>query len=80
MEYFTSILINQEKETEFNRIKNQETVSSVKIPYNIEYINYLMSIYESEEDYEKCNILLKYRNSKIDSHDHNFLLLYRNNS
>lgn len=75
IDHFTSILLNQPIEIEFDRIKNGFELSSNNIPYTIEYINILIKYFESEEEYEKCMILLKCKSSKIHSHDKKFNLL-----
>jgi hypothetical protein len=77
IDYFTSVLLNQPPEEEFERIKSGEEVSSSNIPYTSKYIDMLIKYYELEEEYEKCHILLNYKNNK-NSHDSNFKSLFEN--
>lgn len=71
IDHFTSILVDQPVEIEFNRIKNNNDVSSNNIPYTIEYINMLIRYFELKEEYEKCQILILYKCDKLD-HDKKF--------
>ncbi len=71
IDHFTSILVDQPVEIEFNRIKNNNDVSSNNIPYTIEYINMLIKYFELKEEYEKCQILISYKFNKME-HDKKF--------
>lgn len=74
IDHFTSILVEQPIEVEFDRIKNNLELSSTNIPYTTKYINMLIRHFEAKEEYEKCEVLLNYKNSKIE-HDRNFIKL-----
>ena len=76
-DYFTSVLMDQPLEVEFERIKSGEEVSSANIPYTTKNIDMLIKYYEIEEEYEKCHILLNYKNKK-NSHDSNFKSILEN--
>lgn len=72
IDHFTSILVEQPIEIEFDRIKKNLELSSNNIPYTTKYISMLIKHFESKEEYEKCEILLNYKNNKID-HDKKFI-------
>ena len=66
IDHFTSLLLDQEVEKEFDRIKNNEVLSSINIPYTILYIDKLIKRFERKDQFEKCHILLNYKNKKLD--------------
>ena len=70
--HFTSLLLEQPIEKEFTRIKNRKELSSVKIPYTTQYIDFLISHFEYTEEYEKCQVLLDYKSRKT-THDEKFI-------
>ena len=73
IEHFTSILLEQPITEEFERIRNNEELSSKNIPYTIQYVDILIYHYESLDEYEKCQILLNYKNNRISTHDNKFI-------
>jgi len=72
IEHFTSILLDQPITEEFERIKNNEELSSNNIPYTIQYIDILIYHFEGIDEFEKCQVLLNYKNNKISCHNENF--------
>jgi hypothetical protein len=70
IDYFTSLLLEQPIDKEFTRIQNKKELSSIKIPYTTQYLDFLISHFEYTEEYEKCQILLNYKSKKI-THDGN---------
>lgn len=72
IDYFTSLLLEQSIGIEFERIKSNMELSSIKIPYTIKYIDLMTKYFEIREDFEKCQILLQYRNSR-NSHEKNYI-------
>jgi len=71
-EYFTKRLKAIPVQPEFNRILNNETISSIGIPYTLGYIDYMISYYEIEEKYENCIILQEYKQNRVKPHDEKY--------
>lgn len=72
IEYFTSILSDQNLDNEFLRIKEGKHISSINIPYTTEFIKLMIKHYELTEEYEKCIVLSNYKNNRL-SHDKFFI-------
>lgn len=71
-DFFTQSLLDNSISIEFKRIENNEEMSSINLPYTIQYIDKLIEHFEYREDYSKCKTLLDYKNRKINSHSSKF--------
>lgn len=69
MQYFTKLLIKLDAHIEYPRIISNLKFSSNNIPYNNEYIDYLIDFFTSEERYEYCTELLNLKNN-VERHNH----------
>lgn len=72
IEYFTSVLSDNNMDIEFERIQNKKQLSSNNIPYTTSYINLMIKHFESMEEYEKCLVLSNYKNNRL-LHDKYFI-------
>ena len=68
MLYFTTLLLKSDPNIEYERILDKNPISSLNIPYTIEYMEYLISYYEGIEEYEKCKIILDFKSFRT-NHD-----------
>ena len=55
----------------YKKIKSGNSLNMSKKPFDIKQIDEMISFFEDEEEYEKCEILLKFK-SKILDHENNY--------
>ena len=71
MNNIIDIILESNIQANFNRIKNGNRLDIRLNPYEIETLNDMISFYEEDEDYEKCEIIVNFKNKILD-HENNY--------
>lgn len=63
---------NFQMETNYKRIKSGKFLDINKKPYNIKIVDEMISYFEDNEEYEKCQILMEFKKNILD-HENNYM-------
>jgi len=63
---------NFQMETNYKRIKSGKFLDINKKPYNVNIVDKMISYFEDNEEYEKCQILIEFKNNILD-HENNYM-------